>query len=216
MYECEMRYHTFKTSHNRSLLIGDSQVKRIIYPEVNILSLPGAKVEDVHRFLPAPGRYEVIALLIGGNNLYNGYLPSNSTIQEVVDEIVDLANTLFEFAEKIYVFGIPPRWPPESELEQFKAKYQDHELFRHFTVNKRLSEESEKYLWSFRGISEAVWSRTQLSDNDSVHINDKGKGKIVSLIKNKVLYTKKTASDNHPKEFECTRYTGCRCDSFSG
>ena len=64
-----MRYHTRKTSHNRSLLIGDSQVKRIIYPEVNILSLPGAKEEDVHQFLPAPGQYELIALLIGGNKL---------------------------------------------------------------------------------------------------------------------------------------------------
>ena len=120
MYECEMRYHTFKTSHNRSLLIGDSQVKHLIYPEVNILSLPGAKVEDVHRFLPAPGRYELIALLIGGNNLYNGYLPSNSIIQEVVDEIVDLANTLFEYTGKVYVFKIPHAGPPKANLNSLK------------------------------------------------------------------------------------------------
>ena len=58
---------------------------------------------------------------------------------------------LLGFKEKVYVFGIPPRWPPESELEQFKANYQDHELFRYFTVNKRLNEESEKYLWGFSG-----------------------------------------------------------------
>ena len=45
-------------------LRNEYQVKCITYPEVNILSLPGAKVEDVHRFLPAPGQYELIASVL--------------------------------------------------------------------------------------------------------------------------------------------------------
>ena len=209
-----MRYHTFKTSNNKGLLIGDSQVRKLIYPEINILSLPGAGVKHVQNFIPPKGKYEKIATFIGGNDLYNGYLPSNTPVQEVVDSICELANTLFEVTDNVFVFDIPPRFPPEHEIEQVKSEYEDHDLLRHRAVNRKLHQLSEKYDWGFWGLADAIYSSAQVSDNDNVHLNNKGKGQVVSLLKNKVLYTNKLAAEKHPQVFECSRDTGCRCSFF--
>ena len=175
-----MRYHTFKTSNNKGLLIGDSQVRQLIYPEINILSLPGAGVKHVQNFIAPKGKYEKIAIFIGGNDLY-GYLPSNTPVQEVVDSICELANTLFEVTDNVFVFGIPPRFPPEHEIEQIKSEYEDHDLLRHRAVNRKLHQLSKKYDWGFRGLADAIYSGAQISDNDNVHLNNKGKSQVEKI-----------------------------------
>ena len=187
-----MRYHTFKTSNNKGLLVGDSQVRQLIYPEINILSLPGAGLKHAQNFIQPKGKYEKIAIFNGGNDLYNRYLPSNTPVQEVVDSICELANTLFEVTDNVFVFGIPPRFHPEQEIEQVKSEYEDHDLLRHRSVNRKLHKLSEKYDWGFRGLADAIYSSAQISDNDNVHLNNKGQ--VVSLLKNKVLYTNKLAA----------------------
>ena len=49
-----MRYHLFKTSPTLvKLIITDSQGRNLTFPNVNILVLPGAQVEDVRPFLPS-------------------------------------------------------------------------------------------------------------------------------------------------------------------
>ena len=77
-----MRYHTFKSSsaEPKTLLIGDSQVRQLQFANVNILSLPGAGVQDAYRFVPQAGIYDSIILFIGGNDLYKGYHPSQASV----------------------------------------------------------------------------------------------------------------------------------------
>ena len=43
-----MRYHLFKTSRTKNLLIGDSQAKKLNIANFNILSIPGAQVKHVY------------------------------------------------------------------------------------------------------------------------------------------------------------------------
>ena len=64
-----MRYHLFKTSPTRNLIITDSQGRNLTFPNFNILVLPGARVGDVRPFLPAKGRFNLIVFFIGGNDL---------------------------------------------------------------------------------------------------------------------------------------------------
>ena len=106
-----MRYHVYKTSQNRHLLLGDSQVKRLDFSNINILSLPGAGCHQAYAFKPPEGKYDTISLFIGGNDLYNGYVPSKKSVETVIDNICELANDFCERTERVYVFGIPPRFP---------------------------------------------------------------------------------------------------------
>ena len=55
--------------------------------------------------------------------------------------------------------------------------------FCHLTVNRKLKNLSENYDGVFRDLADAIWSSAQLSDKENVHINDKVKGKIVSIRK---------------------------------
>ena len=115
-------------------------MKRLDFSKINILSLPGAGCHHAYVFKPPEGKYDTISLFIGGNDLYNGYVSSKKSVETVIDNICELANDFCERTERVYVFGIPPRFPPDRELEEFKARYDDQELFRYFAVNKKLSE----------------------------------------------------------------------------
>ena len=213
-----MRYHVYKTSQNRHLLLGDSQVKRLDFSNINILSLPGAGCHQAYAFKPPEGKYDTISLFIGGNDLYNGYVPSKKSVETVIDNICELANNFCERTERVYVFGIPPRFPPDRELEEFKARYDDHELFRYFAVNKKLSELSYNANWIFRGISDAVWSSAQISDNDNVHLNEQAHTYLRRILKNRVLYSSYSAglsSKTNPQIIECSQESGCVCGYFS-
>ena len=96
-----MRYHIFKESVQRNLLIADSQAKCLDFANFNILSLPGAKVHDVYNFIPRVGRFNIIVLFVGGNDLFQGKLPSKVSSEEVADKISDLANVLKGKADSV-------------------------------------------------------------------------------------------------------------------
>ena len=53
-----MRYHLFKTSRTKNLLIGDSQAKKLNIANFNVISLPGAQVNHVYK-LELEGRPQV-------------------------------------------------------------------------------------------------------------------------------------------------------------
>ena len=72
-----MRYHLFKSSGTRNLLIGDSQAKKLNIAIFNILPLPGAQVKHVYKSLPKKDIYDTIVLFIGGNDLFSGKGQSN-------------------------------------------------------------------------------------------------------------------------------------------
>ena len=70
---------------------------------MNILSLPGAGIHDVVNFIPEPDRFNTIVLFIGGNNLFDGYLPSSTPVDEVAVELSCLADSLFDVASRVFV-----------------------------------------------------------------------------------------------------------------
>ena len=98
-----MRYHLFKVSKTRNLLISDSQGKGLDIANFNVFSLPGAKIEHVYTFIPKRNVYDIIVLFIGGNNLFA------TTTKNLVRQISDLANLLLTKAKKVFVLGIPLR-----------------------------------------------------------------------------------------------------------
>ena len=77
----EMRYHIIKSSSCSNLLIADSQAQHLDLPNFKILSLPRAALHHISPFIPLTGKYELITLNIGGNNLYDGFVPSNIMLQ---------------------------------------------------------------------------------------------------------------------------------------
>ena len=54
-----MRYHLFKTSPTRNLIITVSYERNLTIPIFNILVLRGAQAEDVRPFLPAKSQRSV-------------------------------------------------------------------------------------------------------------------------------------------------------------
>ena len=121
-----MRFHIFKDSPIRSLLIADSQARRLEYSNINILSLPGAQIHNLYRFVPGKGQYDKIKIVIfaGGNYLHNGYLPSTASVEELTDRIISIANYMLHVCERVFILGIPARYPPETERESIE----DHDL----------------------------------------------------------------------------------------
>ena len=103
------RYHQFRTSSSRNLLIADSQVRNLTFPNFNILSLPGARIGSVIDFLPEKGKYDLIVLFIGGNDAYERNVPSSVSEQDIANEISKLADELSLRAPKIFILGIPHR-----------------------------------------------------------------------------------------------------------
>ena len=138
-----MRYHIFKESVQRNLLIADSQAKYLDFANFNILSLPGAKVHDVYNFIPRVGRFDIIVLFVGGNDLFHSKSPSKVSSEEIADNISDLANVLGGKADKVFVLGIPPC---HNLRERTRA------------VNKLLS--NRKKDWAFRCGKKGVQSHS--------------------------------------------------------
>ena len=140
-----MRYHLFKFSGTRNLLIGDGQAKNLNIANFSILSFSGAQVKHVYKFLPKNDIYDTIVLSIGGNGLFSGKAQSNISASELVQQISDLANLLLTRAKRVFVLGIPHRhYQPECTKE----------------VNALLASRRES--WKFRGISRQVYSDKHL------------------------------------------------------
>ena len=112
-----MRYHTFKSSTTKNLLISDSQAKNLFFPNFKILSIPGGRIKDVWLFLPSPGEYEIIVLFIGGNDLFEFQRLSETSSKSAADQLSELADHLKELSSKVFIIGIPPRMnQPERSL----------------------------------------------------------------------------------------------------
>ena len=82
-----MRYHTYKGSHCRNLVIADSQGKELRFPNYNILSLPGGTIATVLDFLPPKDKFDTIVLFIGRNNAFNNQTPSTPPPREIAREL---------------------------------------------------------------------------------------------------------------------------------
>ena len=186
-----MRYHLFKKSPKKALLIADSQARYLTFGNINISSLPGATVDNVYQFVPPQGKNEIIVLFVGGNDIYSGYHPfcgySTGSIRANRKPCKHIDNCCEKVVRNRYT-PPPPRIPPETEIENFE----DHELIRHLAVNQRLANASKEARWNFegwpnRGLAEHVYSETHISDRDCVHFSEKGMSQIRVILKTKVF-----------------------------
>ena len=212
----EMRYHLFRSSLKKSLLIADSQTRDLEFPNINILNLPGAKVNDVQRFIPPKGKYELIAIFVGGNDLYNYCLPSESSVEQVAERICALADQLFLVTESVFVLAVPSAFQPEGRLEPTDS------LRSNFNATRRSTKSWVNGRWSPSGAIGASPSTF------IVKVTCRS-GTIITWIqlhsvesrqssKNRVLYrkrySKKLAKKQHLAFYECQSYEKCKCGSF--
>ena len=197
-----MRYHLFRSSPKKSLFIEDSQTRDLEFPNINILTLPEAKVNDVQRFIPPKGKYELIAIFVGGNDLYNYCLPSESSVEQVAERICALADQLFLETECVCVScPPPPRFPTRRQIRAYGLT--EEQLQRYTQVNKILGERPLKSKWGYRGISQHVYCESHVSEWDHYHLNSIALSESKTVIKNRVLhrkrYSKKLAEKTAPR-----------------
>ena len=193
-----MRYHLFKSSKSRNLLIADSQVKELDIANFNVLSLPGACVRHVYNFIPKKDRYNTVVLFIGGNDLFCNNAPSTKSAEDLTQELSDLANFLLTKIKSVFVLGIPLR----HSLPQ-----------RSKTVNALLA--SRKEGWKFRGISRQIYSDKHLK-RDNVHLSSKALSGIGYILKSKILYKRfcpELEEEGYSHIIECKGT--CRCLSWT-
>ena len=194
-----MRYHFFKTSRTRNLVIGESQAKKLNVAIFNILSLPGTQVKHVYKFLPKKDICDTIDLFIGGNDLFSGKAQSNISASELVQEIFDLANLLLTRAKMVLVLGIPHRhYQPELTKE----------------VNALLASRLES--WKFRGNSRQVYSDKHLR-KEKLHLTSDALNGIIHIFTGKILYNYyrlELELEGHPQGVACCKV--CECLSWTG
>ena len=103
----QSRYHAYRTSSTKTLLIADS--RSLEAGNVNILSLPGACVRHVYNFVPHKDIFDIIILFVGGNDLYFFKNSTTTAASQVAREIIDLVDLLCHRAKVVYVLGILER-----------------------------------------------------------------------------------------------------------
>ena len=193
-----MRYHLLKTSRTRNLLIGDSQAQKLNIANFNILSLPGAQVKHVYKFLPVRDIYDTVVLFIGCNDLFSGKAQSNISSSELVQEISNQANLSLTRAKRVFVLRIPHHhYQPERTTE----------------VNALLASRRES--WKFRGISRQVYSDKHLR-RDKVHLSSDALNGIIYILKGKILYNyylPELEIEGNPQIIECCEV--CMCLSWT-
>ena len=105
----QSRYHAYRTSSTKTLLMADSPERNLEAGNVNILSLPGACVRHVYNFVPHKDIFDIIILFVGGNDLYFFKNSTTTAASQVAREIIDLADLLCHRAKVVYVLGILER-----------------------------------------------------------------------------------------------------------
>ena len=59
--------------------------RTVRFPNYNVLSLSGAHVHHVHKLRPQKGRFNFIAIFIGGDDLFDNIENSSKEPQQVAD-----------------------------------------------------------------------------------------------------------------------------------
>ena len=107
MTDQRKRYHIYRPAETKFLLIAYSQARKLVADNLNILSLPYGIISDAYNFFPNDQQYELIVLLIGGNDLFSGCFPSNKPPSQVAQEVHPLAKFVAPRTNKIFAPGIP-------------------------------------------------------------------------------------------------------------
>ena len=142
----------------------------------------------VNTFILRKGKYELIALFIGGNDFYDRCFPSQYSVEEVADRIAQLGERLFGVTDNLFVLAAPPRFPTEKVIKDLHLT--EEQLQRQTRVNKILTERSQKAKLGYRGIYQYIYCKGDVSSNDNIHLTPKALSGVKSILKNRVLYKK--------------------------
>ena len=75
------------------MLIADSHGEELDKANFNVLSLPGVCVRHVYNFIPKKkDSYDTVVLFIGGNDRFCKKVPSTKSVEDLPQELSDLAN----------------------------------------------------------------------------------------------------------------------------
>ena len=141
----QSRYHVYRTSSTKTLLIADSQARKLEAGNLNILSLPGACVRHVYNFISPKDIFDIIILFVGGNDLYFFKNPTTTPALLVAHEITDLANLLCDRAKVVYVLGIPERNENKVRSKQVNDFLQ--------SVGERKTKDQTLVTWRYRTVA---------------------------------------------------------------
>ena len=198
------RFHIFKTAPTKTLVIADSQARHLKAGNLNIISLPGAKVRDVYNFIPPKNEFDLIILFVGGNDLFNYSEPSYIPASQIANEIIALANFLSDKAKHVFVLGIPERDQNKERVEEVN-KILDKLAFRVPKTNPKVA-------WKFRSVSTFI-SGLRYYEKDKIHLNSDGLNNLKNCIKERILYKKyrkELHSKGHTSEIYC-QTNQCSC-----
>ena len=106
VWKIAIRFHNFKNAPTNYLFLADSHVRFLSAGNLNILSLTGTSIRPAYDFIPPEGRFEVIILFIGENDLFDGFNPSSKTLQQVAQDVITLADSVCErIVSSVLVLG---------------------------------------------------------------------------------------------------------------
>ena len=183
-------------NNSENLIISDSLLKSFETVSFDVLSVPGARPEDLWNFIPPCNKFKKIVLFIGGNALENflsksGNFRSAQEPIEVAIEIHDLAKALTLRSKEIFIVGVPPRGTIEL---QNKVRQLNTEL------NSLCKELQPKIV--FVGVSHYLYDLKHIS-KDLCHFENQAFAKVHKLLNEKVLKKKF-------KKSSCNKFTPIR------
>ena len=108
-----------------------------------------------------------LEIFLGGNNLYNGTDDSEADIEEIANDLVELANKFTTVAKKVFVIGIPPRG----------------EIFARAQSLDDLLKQKTDVSWKFRSSNHYLKSEKCRKIGDEVHLNENGINNLKNLLK---------------------------------
>ena len=115
-----VRKSIYLKNSSKFLILSDSLLKRFKTFSFDVLSVPGARPQDLWDFLPPFNRFEKIILFVGGNALEdfqskNGTFRSAQEPIEVATETFELARALLLRTLTVFIVAVPPRGTEELQ-----------------------------------------------------------------------------------------------------
>ena len=115
-----VRKSFYLKNNSKNLILSDSLLKKFKTISFDVLSVPGARPQDLWDFLPPFNRFEKIVLFVGGNTLED-FQSKSGTFREakepfqVATEIFELARCLILRTLSVFIVGVPPRGTGELQ-----------------------------------------------------------------------------------------------------
>ena len=176
----QSRYHVYRISSTKALLIADSQARNLEAGNMNILSLPGACVRHVYNCIPK-GHFSISSFFLSGATpcIFSNK-PTTTPASQVAHEIIDLANLLRHRAKVVHVLGIPERHENKVRSKQVNDFLQ--------SVGERKTKNQSRVTWRYQTVAQHITGARYFNPNDATHLNEEGLNNLRTLNKEKNLY----------------------------